>query len=186
MADTDISALERRISGFSFDDDFCTTDGRDPVSEDNSDLEDDSLYTQAARLEPGSEFDRPSSTYPDVTIDAKSEIRLVHLLPGNLSDDICCELTVHSLDPNKRDRQSVFERKREEVEECKASDSRYFEALSYTWGSWADFDCITLVCKIPHFQCSGVFGRSMTKNGMYVHTVALTRSIASLRANRTP
>lgn len=106
------------------------------TDEDDADLEDDALFAQAVKVELLAPLSsRPISDYPDLPIDPKREIRVVSILPGDYWEDICCQLTTQRLILNDESSSKA------QAPEGSAPD---FEALSYTWGNWNDFECVTL------------------------------------------
>lgn len=68
----------------------------------------------------------PPMTYPNVTINAATQIRVVQVLPGAFEDEICCLLDTKPL-----------------ANAAQASDIQ-FSALSYTWGGFANPGSIML------------------------------------------
>lgn len=77
-----------------------------------------------------------SGHYLDVPIDATREIRVLEIWPafheGRYSDELYCTLKVRSLEHIGYDTTIPWRRDHE------ADQPGWFEALSYTWGTWAD------------------------------------------------
>lgn len=70
---------------------------------------------------------RPEFVYPDATLEAQREIRVLEVRNGNWDDEICCHLSVQPLNSHSENESSLP-----------------YTDLSYTWGTWNDRKTISL------------------------------------------
>lgn len=77
----------------------------------------------------------PITNYPDIAIDAATQIRVVQVLPGGFEDEVCCQLDVKTLSGIAQ------------------TPDLQFSALSYTWGGFVNHASITLN-GVPGFPIS--------------------------------
>jgi hypothetical protein len=87
-------------------------------------------------------------SYPNIPIDAEEEIRVLEVQPvfveGRYDETLRCTLVVRQF------RQIELHRDRPYRYDHPADNPAWFEALSYTWGSW--IDCPYIMVNGQHFR----------------------------------
>ncbi|KAK5126821.1 hypothetical protein LTR85_009755 [Meristemomyces frigidus] len=95
----------------------------------------------------------PIRHYPDVSINANEQIRILSLLPGRFDEELCCELSVLSLPakPPRTPRKNLLDMAYEAGTSLLGklimnmpSFSTEYEALSYAWGTYDNHAWIRL------------------------------------------